>query len=136
MRATPAFNLVALLGSAGVVAPILHCDARQTIFSAGDTADSIMYVLQGTVKLSVVSKVGREAVVTIVRAGGFFGEACLAGQPTRERTATAMSRSAVVMIDRTDMVKVLRTEPAFRDRFIEHMLFRNLRAEADLLASL
>ena len=95
-----------------------------------------MYVLQGTVKLAVRSKLGREAVVTIVRAGDFFGEACLADQRKRERTATAMSRSTVVMIDRTDMVRALRTEPALRDRFIEHMLRRNLRAEADLLDQL
>jgi CRP/FNR family transcriptional regulator, cyclic AMP receptor protein len=136
MKGTPAFNLVALLSSAGMPAPILRCDAGQTIYSAGDEADSIMYVLRGTVKLAVVSKMGREGVVAIVRAGDFFGEACLADQRKRERTATAMSRSAVVMIERSDMVQTLRTDPALRDRFIEHMLLRNLRAEADLLDQL
>jgi CRP/FNR family transcriptional regulator, cyclic AMP receptor protein len=132
----PALDLVAALSSARMAAPILRCDAGQTIFSAGDAADSIMYVLEGTVKLSVVSKRSREAVVAIVRAGDFFGEACLADQRKRERTATAMSPSAVVMIDRTDMVEVLRTQPALRDRFIAHVLLRNLRAEADLLDQL
>jgi CRP/FNR family transcriptional regulator, cyclic AMP receptor protein len=133
MKARPGFNLVAVLNSAGIAATILRCEAGRMIFSAGDAADSIMYVLEGTVKLPVVSKTGRQAVVAIIRAGDFFGEACLADQRKRERTATAMSRSAVLMIDRTDMVHVLRTEPALRDRFIEHMLLRNLRAEADLL---
>jgi CRP/FNR family transcriptional regulator, cyclic AMP receptor protein len=136
MKSRPAFNLVTLLSSAGIAAPILRCDAEQMIFSAGDAADSIMYVLKGTVKLSLVPRMGREAVVAIVRAGDFFGEACLADQRKRERTATAMSRSAVVMIDRTDMAQILRTEPALRDRFMEHMLRRNLRAEADLLDQL
>jgi CRP/FNR family cyclic AMP-dependent transcriptional regulator len=136
MKARPSFNLVALLSSGGIATTILRCDAGQLIYSAGDAADSIMYVLKGTVKLSVVSKKGREAVVAIVRSGDFFGEACLAGQRKRERTATAMSRSLVVMIDRTNMMQVLRAEPALRDRFIEHMLLRNLRAEADLLDQL
>jgi CRP/FNR family transcriptional regulator, cyclic AMP receptor protein len=95
-----------------------------------------MYMLEGTVKLAVVSKMGREAVVAIVRAGDFFGEACLTDQRRRERTATAMCRSTIVRIARTDMVQVLRTEPALRDRFIKHMLRRNLRAEADLLDQL
>jgi CRP/FNR family transcriptional regulator, cyclic AMP receptor protein len=136
MKARPSFNLVALLSSGGIATTILRCDAGQMIYSAGDAADSIMYVLKGTVKLSVVSKKGREAVVAIVRSGDFFGEACLAGQRKRERTATAMSRSLVAMIDRTNMMQVLRAEPALRDRFIEHMLLRNLRAEADLLDQL
>ena len=136
IAAQPAFNLLALLRSAGLEPTILRCDVRQTIFSAGDAADSIVYVLKGTVKLSVVSKFGREAVVAIVRAGDFFGEACLAGQLTRATTATPMSRSAVVMIDRTDVVQLLRTEPAFSDRFIDYMLLKNVRAEADLVDQL
>ena len=94
IAARPGFNLLALLRSAGLEPMILRCDVRQKIFSMGDAANSIMYVLKGTMKLSVVSKSGREAVVAIVRAGDFFGEACLAGQLTRATTATPMSRSA------------------------------------------
>ena len=136
IKAKPALNLVALLRSAGFEPSILCCDASEVIFSADEAANSIMYVVTGTVKLSVVSKTGREAVVALVRAGDFFGEACLAGQRTRAGTATAMSRSVIVMIDRTNMVHLLGTEPALRDRFIEHMLLRNVRAEADLVDQL
>ena len=136
MTGKSAFNLVALLRSAGLPAPILRCDVGEVIFSADDAADTIMYVVKGTVKLSVVSKRGREAVVAIVRAGDFLGEACLADQRTRERTATAMSPTAVVTIDRTDMARMLRTNPAIFDRFMQHLLRRSLRAQDDLVDQL
>jgi CRP/FNR family transcriptional regulator, cyclic AMP receptor protein len=135
-EARPAFNLVALVRSTGLQPSIRRCDVGRLIFSAGDAADSIMYVVKGTVKMSVVSKLGREAVVAMVRAGDFFGEACLAGQRTRASTATAMDRSVIVVIERIDMVQLLQTQAALCDRFIEHMLFRNVRLEADLLDQL
>jgi CRP/FNR family transcriptional regulator, cyclic AMP receptor protein len=128
----PAFNLLALLRSRGLSTLILRCDVGRVIFSTSDAADSVMYLLDGTVKLSV-SKSGQEAVVATLRTGDFFGEACLAGQRTRATTATAMTQSAFVMIDRTDMMQLLHAEPALRDRFVEHLLLRNVRAEAALL---
>ena len=131
-EAGPAFNLLALLRSRGLETPILRSGVGRVIFSTGDAADSVMYLLKGTVKLSV-SKLGREAVVAMVRAGDFFGEACLVGPRTRATTATAMSPSAFVMIDRTDMMQLLHAEPALRDRFVEHLLLRNAKAEAALL---
>lgn len=134
--ANPAFNLVALLRSTGLQPSIRRCDVGQLIFSAGDAAASIMYVVKGTVKLSVVSKLGREAVVALVRDGGFFGEACLAGQRTRASAATAIAQSAIVVIERIDMLQLLHTQPALCDRFIEHLLLRNVQLEADLLDQL
>ena len=135
-EASPTFNLLALLRSSGHQPSILRCEAGRLIFSTGDAADSIMYVLKGTVKLSVVSKSGREAVVAMVRAGDFFGEASLAGQPTRGSAATAMVKSTIVVIARTDIVQLLHTEPALSNRFLEHMLLRNERLEADLVDQL
>lgn len=134
--ARPAFNLVALLRSAGLQPSIRRCDAGRLISSAGDGAGSIMYVVKGHVKLSVVSRLGREAVVAMVRAGEFFGEACLAGQRTHASTATAMAQSVVVVIQRIDMVQLLHTQPAICDRFIEHVLLRNVRLQADLVDQL
>ena len=83
-----------------------------------------------------MSKLGREAVVAVVGDGGFFGEACLAGQRTRASTATAMAHSVIVVIERIDMVQLLHTQPALCDRFIEHPLLRNVQLEADLLDQL
>jgi CRP-like cAMP-binding protein len=132
----PSFNLLALLRSAGLETSILRCDTGRVIFSAGDAADSVMYMLKGTVQLSVVSELGREAVIGRVRAGDFLGEASLAGQQTRATTATAMSQSALVVIDGMNMLRLLHAEPTLRDRFIERVLLKNLRAEADLIAEL
>jgi CRP/FNR family transcriptional regulator, cyclic AMP receptor protein len=133
---SPAFNLLALLRSAGFEPSILRCDVKRVIFSVGDAADSIKYVLKGTVKLSVLSKLGREAVVAMARAGDFFGEPCLAGQPTRASTATALAQSAIVVIGKIEMLQLLHSQPALCDRFIEHMLLRNAGLEADLLDQL
>lgn len=130
------FNMVALLRSAGLPPLTTHCTAGRFIFSAGDAADSIMYVLRGTVKISVMSRAGRQAIVAIVRAGDFFGEACLAGQLSRASTATAISPSAIVVIERSVVVHLLHTQPAFCERFIERTLIRNVRLEADLLDQL
>ena len=107
-----------------------------TIFAQGDPATSVMYVEQGTVRLSVLSHAGKEAVIAVLDAGHFFGEGCLAGQPQRMATATAMAPSIVVTVEKQEMVRQLHAQPAFADRFLTHMLTRNIRIEEDLIDQL
>jgi CRP/FNR family transcriptional regulator, cyclic AMP receptor protein len=106
------------------------------IFTQGDGCDSVLYVQAGGVRLSVVSKSGREAVVAMLSPGDFFGEGCLAGQPVRLRNATAVLPSTIVEIDKNRMVRVLHEQAPLSDRFIAHMLARNIRMEDDLVDQL
>jgi len=106
------------------------------IFSQGDAATSVMYVEQGTVQVSVISHAGKEAVVAVLEAAHFFGEGCLAGQAQRMASATAMTASTIVVVDRQEMVRQLHARPAFADRFLTHMLTRNIRIEEDLIDQL
>ena len=107
-----------------------------TIFSQGDEAASVMYVRQGTVQLSVLSHSGKEAVIAVLNAGHFFGEGCLVGQTHRMSTASATDRSAIVIVDRREMARQLHGRPLFADRFLTHMLTRNIRIEEDLIDQL
>jgi CRP/FNR family cyclic AMP-dependent transcriptional regulator len=122
------------LALAGRARTIVECRRREIIFSQGDASDNIMYILKGVVKLSVCGR--REAVVAILRPGDFFGEECLAGRSIRQRTATAMTRSTILLIDKAAMVRLLRTKPLLADRFMAHMLSRNMRVEEDLMEQL
>ena len=106
------------------------------IFAQGDPATSVMYIEKGVVSLSVLSHAGREAVVAVLEAGHFFGEGCLAGQRQRMATATAMAASTILSIEKPDMARQLHASPAFADRFLTHMLARNIRIEEDLLDQL
>jgi CRP/FNR family cyclic AMP-dependent transcriptional regulator len=121
----------ACLASAGLPRTIVDCRRGKVVFSEGDEADSIIYVLNGIVTLSVSGP--RNAVVGVLGSGDFFGQECLAGQATRKRTATAMMRSRLLVIDRTAMVRLLHTERAFADRFTTHLILRVMRVEEDLL---
>ncbi len=105
----------------------------ERIFSQGDAADSVYYIRKGAVKLSVVSKQGREAVLAILEPGDFFGEGCLAGQPLRLSSATAVSTSNVLRLEKARMVRLLRGRRAMSERFIAHLLTRNMRIEEDLV---
>jgi CRP/FNR family transcriptional regulator, cyclic AMP receptor protein len=107
-----------------------------TIFVQGEPASSIMFVDDGTVRLSVLSHAGKEAVIAVLNAGHFFGEGCLVGQPYRMATALAMAASSVIVVEKQDMVRHLRTHPAFAARFLTHMLTRNIRIEEDLIDQL
>jgi CRP/FNR family cyclic AMP-dependent transcriptional regulator len=107
-----------------------------TIFSQGDPATSVMYVEQGTVRLSVLSHGGKEAVVAVLEVAHFFGEGCLAGQSLRMATATAMTDCTIVVVDKREMVRQLHARPRFADRFLTHMLTRNIRIEEDLVDQL
>jgi CRP-like cAMP-binding protein len=107
-----------------------------TIFTQGDASKYVMYIQKGRVKLSVVNKVGKEAVVAMLGPGDFFGEGCLAGQKVCMGTATATTPTTVLAIERDEMARVLHGEHEFSDRFIKHMLSRNIRVEADLVDQL
>ena len=110
--------------------------AGQIIFSQADPADAVFYIHKGDVKVVVTSEQGKEAVVGIVKAGEFFGEGCLTGQPLRLATATAITDSEILRVERPEMVRVLHEEPSFAELFMTHLLIRNSRVEADLVDQL
>ena len=109
---------------------------KRAIFSQGDPAKNVFYIQKGGVRLSVVNETGKEAVVAILGPGDFFGEGCLAGQPIRIGTATAITPTTVLVIEKKEMIRVLHAEHAFSDRFISYMLSRNIRVEEDLVDQL
>jgi CRP-like cAMP-binding protein len=131
-----AFDSQAFLDSAGVARRVVEYRRSEKIYSQGDPARGVKYVQKGGVKLSVVNDVGKEAVVAILGPGDFFGEGCLAGQPICMGTATAITSTSVLFIEKNEMVRVLHAEHAFSDRFISHMLTRNIRIEEDLIDQL
>ena len=106
------------------------------IFAQGDPATSVMFVEKGAVRLSVLSHAGKEAVIAVLDNGHFFGEGCLASQPRRMATATAMAPCTIIAVEKDDMVRQLHAEPAFADLFLTHMLTRNIRIEEDLIDQL
>ena len=108
----------------------------QTVFAQGDDADGVFYIRSGKVKASVISEHGKEAVVAILGSGDFFGEGCLAGQPKRMVTVSAMSDSTIVRLAKAAIIRVLHDEPAFSEMFISHLLARNIRIEEDLIDQL
>jgi len=109
---------------------------KQTIFVQGDSSDAVFYVQKGKVRLTVVSKIGKEATIGILNEGDFFGEGCLAGQPLRLCSATAMTACSVMRIDKKSMMEVLHRERAFSDVFVAYLLARNIRYEEDLVDQL
>jgi CRP/FNR family transcriptional regulator, cyclic AMP receptor protein len=105
----------------------------EAVFSQGDAADAVFYIQSGKVKLTVVSKSGKEAVVAILPEASFFGEGCLAGQPVRMATASAVQRSTIVKVKKPAMLGLLHQDPEFAERFLAYLLSRNIRMEADLV---
>jgi CRP-like cAMP-binding protein len=130
------FNVQAFLDSAGVARTIVEFQAKDTIFSQGDMGKDVMYIQKGTVKLSVVSKTGKEAVVAMLKPGDFVGEGALAGQPVRIATATSATPVTLLAIGLKEMIRVLHAEHEFSDRFISYMVGRNIRIEEDLIDQL
>lgn len=108
----------------------------EVVFSQGEHADAVFYVEKGKVKVTVVSEQGKEAVVAILDAGDFFGEGCLAKQPRRLSTATAMEDSIIVRLEKRAIARVIHDETAFSEMFMAHLLKRTIRAEADLVDQL
>lgn len=131
-----AFAAQAFLDSAGVDRKIKNFKKAEVVYSQGDLAKGVKYIQKGGVKLSVVNEVGKEAVVAMLGPGDFFGEGCLAGQPVCMATATAVTRTSILFIEKSEMIRVLHAEHAFSDRFISHMLARNIRIEEDLVDQL
>ena len=111
-------------------------EAGAIIYSQGEPASTVLYIEGGAVRLSVVSPAGREAVVAVLEPGQFLGEACLRGQPTRLTTATTMMPTTLVEFERLEMSRRIHEEPVFADRFMAHLLKRNIRTEEDLLDQL
>jgi CRP/FNR family cyclic AMP-dependent transcriptional regulator len=127
------FDAQIFLESVGASRTVEEFRENQIIFSQGDAADSVMYVQKGSVKLTIVSEGGKEGIVAIFGPGDFFGEGGLAGQTLRMGTTTAIGATTVLVIGKGEMIRVLHAEHALSDRFITHMLARNIRVEADLV---
>jgi len=130
------FHAQAFLDSAGVARKVKEFKKAELVYAQGDAADSVMYLQKGSVKLSVVSEGGKEAVVAILGPGDFLGEGCLAGQSVRMGTAAAITPSTVLVIEKREMFKVLHEHHELSDRFITFMLARNIRIEEDLVDQL
>jgi CRP/FNR family cyclic AMP-dependent transcriptional regulator len=130
------FDVQTFLKSAGVARRILRFAQDATVFAQGAPANSVFYIQEGSVKLSVLSSAGKEAVVAILGPGDFFGEGCLAGQPLRMGTAAAVEPTKVLRIQKREMIRTLHEQPQFSDRFIAHMLARNIRVEEALVDQL
>jgi CRP/FNR family transcriptional regulator, cyclic AMP receptor protein len=131
-----AFDPKAFLSKVGKGRTIAKYGMNQTVFSQGDAADSVFFIEKGQVKVTVVSEQGKEAVVAMLGTGEFCGEGCLAGQPRRMATVTAMTECEVMRLEKTAVVRVLHDEPAFSEMFVAHLLARNIRVEEDLVDQL
>ena len=136
LREKHAFDAQAFLDSAGVARKVKEFKRAELIYAQGADADSIIYLQSGGVKLTVVNEVGKEAVVAILGPGDFFGEGCMAGQSVRIGTATAITPSTMLIIEKAEMLKLLHEEHELSDRFIRFMLARNIRIEEDLIDQL
>jgi CRP/FNR family cyclic AMP-dependent transcriptional regulator len=133
---TRVFDVKKFLDSTGLGRKVAKFARKETVFAQGDPAKNVMYIQDGGVKLTVVNEVGREAVVSILGPGDFFGEGCLAGQSVSMATATAIAPTTVLIIEKSEMIRVLHGEHQFSDRFIAYMLTRNIRVEEDLIDQL
>jgi len=135
-KAKLAFEPKAFLAKVGKGRTLSDYEKNQRIFSQGDPADSIFYIQTGKVKLTVVSKQGKEAVVAILGSDDFFGEGCLAGQTLRMASAAAMSECAIMRLEKTEVIRLLHDQPAFSELFLRYLLSRNIRIEEDLVDQL
>jgi len=131
-KAKSTFDPQAFLATVRHGRAISRYPTHASVFAQADPADAVFYVQKGRIKLVVASKQGKEAVVALLGPGEFFGEGCLIGQPLRLATARAMVDSEVMRVSKAEMMRVLRTEPAFGELFLTHLLTRNSRVEADL----
>ena len=130
---TAAFDPRLFLTKLGVGKSKQEYQDDESVFAQGDAADAVFYIQSGKVKLTAVSTRGKEAVVAILPEGSFFGEGCLAGQPLRMATASAIERSSIIRVEKLVMVGLLHREPEFAEPFLAYLLSRNIRMEADLV---
>jgi len=133
LRKNRIFDPEIFLAQAGVGRTLIQLRRKQTLFSQGDAADAVFYIQKGKIKLSIISKSGKEATLTLLGGGDFVGEECVAAaQPIRMTTATAISECVALKIARSTMVAVLHEEHAFSDTFVAFLLARNARIQEDL----
>ena len=135
-KAKPPFDPKAFLAKANGGRTISQYRKDQIVFSQGDVADSVFYIHDGKVKVTVISERGKEAVVAVLGPDAFCGEGCLTGQPRRVATATAMTECKIMRLEKAVIVRALHDEPAFSEMFVSHLLARTLRVEADLVDQL
>jgi len=137
LRREKVFRPAAFLASAGVGRTIVDLKKGQRIFSQGDDATAVFYIQTGKIKLSVISKRGKEATIALLGAGNFLGEECIAAmQLQRVATATALIPSSLLRIERAEMVRVLHQEQLFSEVFVSYLLARNARVQEDLVDQL
>ena len=130
------FDPVTFLATIGEGRKSLTVSRKQGVFTQGDPADAVFYIHNGKVRLTVVSKIGKEATIAILAEGSFFGEAALAGQAVRMGSAAAMSDCQLLRIEKKAMMNALHREHAFSDMFVAYLLARNIRYEEDLVDQL
>jgi len=135
-KAKSALDPRALLATVGAGRTTRDWRKNQTIFSQGDRADVVFFVDRGKVKLTVLSRQGKQAVIGILGPGSFFGEGCLAGQPLRMATAIAITDSAIISLPKQTMIRALHEDAEFAERFTTYLLSRNIRIEEDLVDQL
>ena len=135
-RTRKSFNVKVFLTTVEGGTSVSNYRKKRRIFAQGDVADSVLYVQEGQVKLSIISERGKEAVVALHNKGDFFGEGCLSGQPLRLATATATTDCVITRLDKATVVRVLHDEPKFSEMFLTYILARNARVEGDLVDQL
>jgi CRP/FNR family transcriptional regulator, cyclic AMP receptor protein len=136
IREKSASNARGSLDPTDMTKRVVEYGTSQRIYTQGDPATTVLYIQRGSVRLSVVNELGKEAVVAVLGPGNYFGEGGIAGQSFRTRTATAMTPATLLVIDRNEMMRLLHTEHEFSVRFISHILLRNIRIEEDLIDQL
>ncbi len=129
----PSFDPSCLMSKVGAGKSPREYKTNEAVFTQGDPANAVFYIQSGKVKLTVVSKAGKEAVIALLLENSFFGEGCLAGQPLRMATARALQRSIIIRVDKLVMIELLHRESEFARQFLTHLLSRNIRMEADLV---
>jgi CRP/FNR family transcriptional regulator, cyclic AMP receptor protein len=132
----PKFDPALYFGTAAKGRSIARHRQKEVIYAQGDAADAVFYIKKGKVKMTVVSKQGKEAVIAILGVDEFFGEGCLIGQPKRLATAAAMTDCETMRVEMAEILRVLQDEPAFSQMFVSHILARSARVEADLVDQL
>ena len=136
LKPNRSFSVAKYLETSGMSRKIAVYRKGQTIFTQGEPADPVLYLQGGSVKMTVNSSVGKEAVIALLQPGAFFGEGSIAGQALRFATATAMEPVSLLKIEKREMIRVIHEEHEFSDRFVAHMLKRNVRIEEDLVDQL
>ena len=135
-KAEPSFDPKVFLATTNGGRTIAKYEKGAVVFTQAQPADAVFYIQQGKVKIAVTSDQGKEAVVALLGTGDFFGEGCLIGQPLRLASATAMTECMIMRVDKPTMIRVLRDEPLFSEKFMSHLLTRNSRVEEDLVDQL